>query len=78
MLESGIRITESFDIENLRCRLRTMNDAELLRFGQAAKYMCSPRANMGKPQRWEFVIKLEEARKEWKRRNPKLPLADSI
>jgi hypothetical protein len=33
---------------------------------------------MGKPPRWEFVIQLEEARKEWKRRNPKLPLADSI
>jgi hypothetical protein len=40
MLESGIRITESFDIENLRSRVHTMNDAELLRFGQAAKYMC--------------------------------------
>jgi hypothetical protein len=78
MLESGIRITESFDIENLRSRVHTMNDAELLRFGQAAKYMCSPKANMGKPPRWEFVIQLEEARKEWKRRNPKLPLADSI
>jgi hypothetical protein len=78
MLESGIRITESFDIEGLRSRLRTMNDAELLRFGQAAKYMRSPKANMGKPPRWEFVIQLEEARKEWKRRNPELPLADSI
>jgi hypothetical protein len=78
MLESGIRITESFDIENLRSRLRTANDAELLRFGQAAKYMCSPTANMGKPPRWEFVIQLGEARKEWKRRNPNLPLADSI
>jgi hypothetical protein len=33
-----------------------MNDAELLRFGQAAKYMCSPEANLGHPPRQPFVI----------------------
>ena len=77
MPESGIG-TMAFDVANLRSRLRTMNDAQLLRFVQAAKYMYSPRANLGKPPRWEFVIQLEEARKEWKRRNPNLPLADSI
>ena len=68
----------NFNIEVVRLRLRKMSDAELLRFGQAAKYMCSPRANMGKPPREEFVVQLEEARKEWKRRNPALPLSDSI
>jgi hypothetical protein len=30
------------DLEGLRARLRKMPDAELLRYGQAAKSMCSP------------------------------------
>jgi hypothetical protein len=28
--------------------------------------MCSPEANLGKPPRTEFVVRLEEAREEWK------------
>ena len=49
------------DIEQLRARLRKMSDAELLRFGNAAKFMCPAQANIGKPPRPEFVIQLEEA-----------------
>lgn len=74
---SGIQTT-AFEVENVRSRLRKMLDAELLRFGQAAKYMCSPRANMGKPPREEFVIQLREARAEWQRRFPKLPMSESV
>jgi hypothetical protein len=55
-----------------------MSDQELLRYGQAAKYMCSPRANMGKPPREEFVIQLSEARNEWRKRFPKMPLNESV
>jgi hypothetical protein len=62
----------------LRKRLRKMNDTELFRFGKAAEYMCSPQANEGRPARESFVIQLQEARAEWKRRNPELPLRDSI
>jgi hypothetical protein len=68
----------TLDLEQLRERLRKMNNAELLRFGQSAKYMCSPEANLGHPPRESFVIQLREAREEWKRRNPKLPLSDPI
>jgi hypothetical protein len=57
----GIQI-ESFDAESLRLRLGKMNDREVLSFGQAAKYLCSPKANTGKPPREEFVIQLREAR----------------
>jgi hypothetical protein len=60
--------TDTVDLEQLRERLQKMTDAALLRFGQAAKFMCSPRANMGHPPRHAFVIQLEEARVEWKRR----------
>lgn len=48
---------------DLGARLRKMNDAELLRFGEAAKYMCSPQANGGKPPRESFVIQLRELRR---------------
>jgi len=42
-----------------------MTDAELLRFGQDNRYMCSPYANLGKPPLEAFVIQLREARAEW-------------
>jgi hypothetical protein len=46
-----------------------MSDQELRRFGLAARFMCSPGANLGKPPRQVFVIQLEEARAELERRN---------
>jgi hypothetical protein len=55
-------------LESLRTRLRKMSDQELLRFGQAAKYMCSPGANFGEPPRQVFLIQLREVRTEWERR----------
>jgi len=56
------------DLEWFRARLRKMNDVELRRYGRAAKSMCSPQANMGKPPRQTFVVQLQEARAEWDRR----------
>lgn len=61
--------TGALDIEDLRERLRKMSDAELRRFGEAARYMCSPKANMGHPPRQNFMTQLEEAKAEWKRRH---------
>jgi hypothetical protein len=60
--------SDTIDLDELRTRLRKMNDVELLRFGKAAKYMCSPQANLGKPPRRSFVLQLEEAQAEWQRR----------
>jgi hypothetical protein len=45
-----------------------MSDEELLEFGKAARYMVSPKANMGKPPLPDFVLQLDEARAEWRRR----------
>jgi hypothetical protein len=56
------------DLKALRARLRKMDDEELRRYGRAAKSMCSPEANLGKPPRQTFVIQLQEARAEWDRR----------
>jgi len=58
-------------VDALRAWLQKMTDAQLLALGKAARYMCSPKATMGKPPRDVFVIQLNEARAEWRRRNPK-------
>lgn len=55
------------DIEEFRARLRKMTDAQLLRYGKAARYMCSPDAYFGKGPHETFVIQLRECRAEWKR-----------
>jgi hypothetical protein len=60
----------TFDVDVLRARLRKMSDKELREFGKAARYMVSPKANMGKPPLPTFVLQLEEARVEWLRRHP--------
>jgi hypothetical protein len=65
-------------VEEYRARIRKMDDAQLLRQGQAARFMCSPGANQGHAPRECFVIHLEEYRADWRRRHPKLPLVDSI
>jgi hypothetical protein len=54
--------------KQLRARLRQMTDNELRQFGRAARNACPPESNRGEPPREEFVIQLEEARAEWKRR----------
>jgi hypothetical protein len=60
--------TTPFSVDELRERLRNMSDAELRTFGQAAQHAVSPKANPGQPPPEVFVIQLDEARKEWKRR----------
>jgi hypothetical protein len=56
------------DLEALRAKLRSMSDRELLRFGRAARDMCSAFANHGKAPRREFEIQLREAENEWRHR----------
>jgi hypothetical protein len=53
-------VTRHGDLEALRARLRRISDRELFRFGRAARYMCSPGANLGKEPRQAFVIQLRE------------------
>ena len=64
------------DLEGLRTRLQKMSDLELLRFGYAAKSMCSPDAHCGNPQREVFVIQLEEARRNWNEETQKRDTRD--
>lgn len=59
----------TLDVDALRTRLRKMSDKELQDFGKAARYMVSPTANMGQSPLPDFVLQLEEARAEWRRRH---------
>ena len=61
-----------FDEEKERERLRKMSDEELIREGRAARYMCAPSTNFGKPPREVYVIALRLAKEEWRRRHPKV------
>jgi hypothetical protein len=76
-MHAGIQFAEQ-NLEALRLRLSRMTDGEVLSYGQCCKYMCSPTANMGKPPRQEFAMQLVEARTEWRKRHPALPLSESI
>jgi hypothetical protein len=58
----------TLDVDGLRTRLRKISDEELRKFAAAARYMVSPTANMGRPPLPDFVLQLEEARVEWRRR----------
>jgi hypothetical protein len=60
-----------FDEGKERERLRKMSDEELIREGKAARYMCAPSTNFGKPPREVYVIALRLAKEEWRRRYPK-------
>jgi hypothetical protein len=66
---SQIALEADPDVDELRTRLARMNDRALLEFGRAAAYMCTPCANLGKPPRKPFVIQLEAARADWRRRH---------
>jgi hypothetical protein len=69
-MQSGVQIT-SLNVDDVRTRLRKMSDEKLREFGKAARYMTTPRANLGKPPHPDYVLQLEEAKTEWRRRHPK-------
>ena len=54
---------DKFDVENERERLRKLSDAEPIREGKAARYMCSPATNSGKPPLEVYVIGLRLCKK---------------
>jgi hypothetical protein len=66
---SQLSVEQPIDVEQLRQRLAKMADAELRRFSEASRFMCSPGANLGKPPRDVFVLQLNEALGEWQRRH---------
>ncbi len=66
------------EMELLRQRISSMSSSELLRFGVSAKFRCSHGPRLAPPQREALEAQLIEARAEWNRRHPRLPLRDSF
>ena len=62
--------SEPQSIEQIRERIRKMSDAELCKYGRAARDLSDPKKNFGPPNP-AFKIQLDETRAEWKRRHLK-------
>jgi hypothetical protein len=66
---SRLALEADLDPDVLRARLARMSDRQMLEWGCAAAYMCTSYANLGQPLRPVFVLQLEAARAEWRRRH---------
>lgn len=64
--------------ESARVSISLMSSSELLRFGMRAKLRCSEGADSNGPGLAQLAAQLNEARSEWNRRHPDLPLRDSF
>jgi hypothetical protein len=61
-----------WSVEEFRQRIEKLADADLLRFGRAARYMADPRNSADKRSvRDVYVTQLQLCREEWLRRYPK-------
>ena len=56
------------ELQKLRERLRLMSDEELVKFGKMVRGLTEPRVSV-MPDTWKE--QLQEARAEWRRRQPK-------
>ena len=58
-----------FTVEDFKKRIEKLTDAELLRYGKAARYMADPRNSADKRTvRDVYMVQLQECRAEWRRR----------
>ena len=67
---SAIALNTAIDLDAIRARLRKLSDIELIKYGKDCSFLCSPRQNFGKPPLEVWKAQLEEARAEWRRRQP--------
>ena len=67
---SGLATTATLDVASIRARLRKLPDAELIRYGQNCAFLCSPKTELRKAAAGNWVVQLDEARAEWRRRHP--------
>jgi hypothetical protein len=69
---------DSPEFESIRLRISRMASTELLRFGVVTKFRCSHILSPNHRQQELLTAELIEARAEWNRRYPRLPLCDSF
>jgi hypothetical protein len=70
--------THSSKSENARVSVPLMSSSELLRFGMSLKFKHSQGPTENDPETADLSAQLDEARFEWNRRHPNLPLRDSF
>jgi len=70
--------THGSECENSLVSISNMSSSELLRFGLSAKYRLSHGPAPDDPELTDLAGRLSEARLEWNRRHPHLPLRDSF
>jgi hypothetical protein len=63
---------------NTRASIAGMSNSELLRFGVNVKFRLSQGPGSNDPEPTDVAAQLNEARAEWNRRHPNLPLRDSF
>ena len=63
------RRNEPASVEQIRELIHNMSDAELRKYGRAAKDLSDPKKNFG-PRNPAFQVQVDEARAEWRRRHP--------
>jgi len=61
-----------------RVPISRMSSLELLRFGMSVKFRYSEGPSPDLPETADLAAQLGEARAEWNRRHPNLPLRDSF
>ena len=79
-VESTASETRRNPLENQNARIAfcSMSSSELLRFGVSAKFKCAQQPDANDPEPPDLAAQLKEARFEWNRRHPDLPLRDSF
>ena len=75
---AGNTPANSLEKQNAHVPFSRMSNSELLRFGLRAKFKCSEEATPDDPGPADLAAELNEARFEWNRRHPELPLRDSF
>jgi hypothetical protein len=70
--------TQDSEREITRVRISRMSNPELLRFGMNVKLRLSDEPTRNDPDSPDLSAQLDEARLEWNRRHPNLPLRDSF
>jgi hypothetical protein len=63
-------------VEDIRSELARMTDAQLTEHGKALRAFCKPTPGRGIDKGW--LMQLNEARAEWRRRHPPKKLSDEV
>jgi hypothetical protein len=70
--------SDASEVENARVSVSSMSSSELLRFGVNVKFRISQGSASNDLDLAGLTAQLNEARSEWNRRHPNLPLRDSF